>query len=180
MTPKVSSGWDWIIWTFEHARSLLSNSKLLINEYGIINDQGKTRRYIEIINILKEKNLIDGIVIQCHQFNIDSLSASSNSSILSPLDANGLPIYHSELDIDWSSESQQSQRHQTVFPALWESHYGKKITLLGYITGQTWKDDTGILNSNGNERQVLKWLVEYMASGKSHVWKDNFKHLFWF
>jgi endo-1,4-beta-xylanase len=85
------------------------------------------------------------------------------------LGATGLPIYPSKLDIDGSSESQQSQRYQTVFPALWESQYVKGITLWGYITGQIWKDDTGILDSNGNERQALKWLVEYMASDESHV-----------
>jgi endo-1,4-beta-xylanase len=45
----------------------------------------KQKKYIEIINILKRKSLIAEIGIQCHQFNIDSLSASSISSVLSLL-----------------------------------------------------------------------------------------------
>jgi hypothetical protein len=85
------------------------------------------------------------------------------------LEATGLPIYPSELNIDGSSEYQQPQRYQTVFPVLWESQYVKGITLWCHITGQTWKLDTEILGSNETSRQALKLFVEYMASDKSHV-----------
>jgi endo-1,4-beta-xylanase len=54
-----STGWDWIVWSFEQARRLFPNSKLLINEYGIISDPNAANNYVKIINILKSKNLVD-------------------------------------------------------------------------------------------------------------------------
>jgi chitodextrinase len=35
--------------------------------------------------------------------------------------------------------------------------------LWGYIVGQTWRDGTGIVNSNGTERQAMVWLKSYVA-----------------
>jgi endo-1,4-beta-xylanase len=165
----VSSGWDWIVWSFQQARSALPNSKLFINEYGIINDANAARKYVQIITILKQQNLIDGIGIQTHQFNVNDISVSTINSVLDILGATGLSIYPSELDINGNSEADQATIYKRVFPALWENTHVQGITLWGYITGQTWKDGTGILDSNGNERQALKWLVEYFASDASHV-----------
>jgi endo-1,4-beta-xylanase len=113
---------------------------------------------------LKNQNLIDGIGIQSHQFNVNSLSASTITTNLNTLAASGLPIYVSELDINGNSEADQSSIYQRVFPALWEHNGVKGITLWGYITGQTWKDGTGIADSNGNERQALTWLKSYLSS----------------
>jgi len=34
--------------------------------------------------------------------------------------------------------------------------------LWGYVEGSTWSSGTGILNSNGTERQAMAWLKEYI------------------
>nr|BAF57474.1 putative glycosyl hydrolase family10 [uncultured symbiotic protist of Cryptocercus punctulatus] len=164
-----STGWDWIVWSFQEAKSRFGSATLLINEYGIINDGNAIRQYLEIVNVLKGKGLIGGIGIQCHQFNINDLSAATITSNLNSLAAAGLPIYVSELDINGNSESDQSQKYQRVFPALWQHSSVKGITLWGYISGQTWKDGTGIVESNGNERQAMTWLKSYFASSASNV-----------
>jgi endo-1,4-beta-xylanase len=59
-----STGWDWIVYSFKQSRSLFPSSKLLINEYGIINDANEIQQFLKIINPLKSQNLIDGIGIQ--------------------------------------------------------------------------------------------------------------------
>nr|BAF57471.1 putative glycosyl hydrolase family10 [uncultured symbiotic protist of Cryptocercus punctulatus] len=159
-----STGWDWIVWSFTQARSAFPGAKLLINEYGVINDSNEARQYIEIINILKSRNLIDGIGIQCHQFNVNSLSAASAKSVLDQLGATGLPIYSSEFDANGNSEADQAAIYQRIFPAIWEHSSVKGVTLWGYITGTTWKDGTGIVEQNGNERQAMAWLKSYIAS----------------
>nr|BAF57478.1 putative glycosyl hydrolase family10 [uncultured symbiotic protist of Cryptocercus punctulatus] len=159
-----STGWDWIVWAFTQARSAFPGVKLLINEYGIINDANEARQYIEIINILKSRNLIDGIGIQCHQFNVNTLSAASAKTVLDLLAATGLSIYVSEFDANGNSGDDQSKIYQTIFPALWEHSAVKGVTLWGYITGQTWKDGTGIVESNGQERPAIVWLKQYIAS----------------
>lgn len=156
-----STGWDWVIWTFEEARKRF-NGKLLINDYGIINDGNATNNYIQIINLLKARGLIDGIGIQCHYFNVDNLSTSTMKSNLDKLAATGLPIYVSELDIT-GDDATQLQRYQEKFPVLWEHPGVKGVTLWGWIEGTTWASNTHLISSTGVERPALKWLREYFG-----------------
>jgi len=156
-----STGWDWVIWSFEEARKRFKG-KLLINEYGIINDGNAANNYISIINLLKSRGLVDGIGIQCHQFNIDTLNTSTMKSNLDKLAATGLPIYVSELDIT-GDDNTQLARYKEKFPILWEHPAVKGITLWGWIQGQTWKENTYLITSSGAERPALKWLKEYLG-----------------
>lgn len=158
-----STGWDWIIWSFEQARKAFPNSKLLINEYGIISDINATNNYLKIINLLKDRGLVDGIGIQCHNFNMDDVSVSTMKTILDKLSATGLPIYVSELDMT-GDENKQMARYKEKFPIFWENPNVKGVTLWGYVEGKTWRSGTGILNSNNTERAAMKWLKEYMAT----------------
>ncbi|HPD00169.1 MAG TPA: carbohydrate-binding protein, partial [Acetivibrio sp.] len=160
-----STGWDWVIWSFEEARKRFSG-KLLINEYGIINDGNATNQYIQIINLLKERGLVDGIGIQCHCFNIDTVSVNTMKSNLDKLAATGLPIYVSELDIT-GDDSTQLQRYQEKFPVLWEYPSVKGVTLWGWIQGQTWKDNTHLITSSGTERPAMVWLKQYLGNSSS-------------
>jgi endo-1,4-beta-xylanase len=157
-----STGWDWIVWSFQQARTAFPNSKLLINEYGIISDPSAASRYVSIINILKGKGLIDGIGIQCHCFNMDTVSTSTMNSVLSTLAATGLPIYVSELDMTGDDQTQLA-RYREKFPVLWEHPSVQGITLWGYIQGQTWRDQTWLITSSGAERPALQWLKQYFG-----------------
>ncbi|KNY27825.1 endo-1,4-beta-xylanase [Pseudobacteroides cellulosolvens] len=161
-----STGWDWIVWSFEQARKAFPNSKLLINEYGIISDPNATNNYVKIINILKGKGLIDGIGIQCHQFNMDNVSTNTMKSVLNTLGATGLPIYVSELDMT-GDDSTQLNRYKEKFPVLYESQYVKGITLWGYIQGSTWISNTHLISTSGQERPALTWLKQYLAAASA-------------
>lgn len=166
------TGWDWIVWSFRKARELFPNAKLHINDYGIINDPNAARRYVEIIKILQKENLIDGIGIQCHEFNINFASVGTMKNVLNILAATGLPIYVTELDISGipaGNEESQYQLYREKFPVLWEHESVAGITMWGYIAGATWKTGTGIIESNGTERKAMRWLRSYMASEASKV-----------
>ncbi|MEK5262383.1 endo-1,4-beta-xylanase [Paenibacillus sp. FSL L8-0663] len=156
-----STGWDWVIWSFQQARQAFPNAKLLINEYGIINDPSLTDQYVNIINQLKSRGLIDGIGIQCHQFSMDTVSVNTMNTVLNKLAATGLPIYVSELDIT-GDDNTQLARYKEKFPVLWQHSSVKGVTLWGYIQEQTWKPNTHLLNSNGTERPALQWLRQYL------------------
>jgi len=156
-----STGWDWVIWSFQQARQAFPNAKLLINEYGIINDPSLTDQYVNIINQLKSRGLIDGIGIQCHQFSMDTVSVNTMNTVLNKLAATGLPIYVSELDIT-GDDNTQLARYKEKFPVLWQHSAVKGVTLWGYIQGQTWISNTHLLNSNGTERPALQWLRQYV------------------
>ncbi len=157
-----STGWDWVVWSFEQARQAFPNAKLHINDYGIISDPNAANNYVQIINILKARGLIDGIGIQCHYFNMDSVSVNTMKQVLNILGATGLPIYVTELDITGDDATQLS-RYKEKFPVLYESEYVKGMTLWGYIQGQTWADNTHLISSSGTERPALTWLKEYLS-----------------
>jgi hypothetical protein len=136
--------------------------------------------YLGIINILKQQNLIDGIGLQCHEFNVNNVSVSTMNNVLNLLATTGLPIYVTELDISGNpagSEASQYQIYMEKFPVLWEHPSVAGVTLWGYISGATWKDGTGIVASNNTERSAMQWLRGYMASEQSHV-ENQFSGVF--
>src|SRR5690349_5049426 len=94
-----ATGWDWVITAFTLARQAFPNSKLLINEYGTENDPTARNQYKAIINLLKARGLIDGIGIQAHYFNIDSMNRAAVTAMLNDYATLGLDVYVSELDI---------------------------------------------------------------------------------
>jgi hypothetical protein len=73
------TGWDWIIRAFELSREYFPNAKLVLNDYSITNDGNATTRYLQIIELLKARNLIDVVGIQAHafEFNYNNLAQSA-------------------------------------------------------------------------------------------------------
>ncbi len=159
-----ATGWDWVITSFQLARQYCPNAKLLINEYGTENDPPVRNTYKTIINLLKTRGLIDGIGIQAHYFNIDNMNRSAVTTMLNDYATLALDVYVSELDIVANNtEAGQLAKYQDVFPGFWEHSSVKGVTLWGYIVGETWRDGTGIVNSNGTERSAMVWLKSYVA-----------------
>ena len=61
------TGWDWMVCgLLKKARECFPNSKLFINDYNILSGYTNIDTYINVINILKERGLIDGIGCQGH------------------------------------------------------------------------------------------------------------------
>ena len=54
--------------SFKLARQYFPNAELMLNDYSITNDGNATTNYITIINLLKERGLIDAIGDQAHAF----------------------------------------------------------------------------------------------------------------
>jgi chitodextrinase len=159
-----ATGWDWVITSFQLARQYCPNAKLLINEYGTENDPGPRATYKTIIQLLKDRGLIDGIGIQAHYFNLDNMTGSAVTSMLNDYATLGLDVYVSELDIvAGNTDAGQLAKYQDVFPALWNHASVKGITLWGYIVGQTWRDGTGLISSGGVERPALTWLKGFVS-----------------
>lgn len=162
-----TTGWDWVITAFQLARQKFPNAKLHINEYGTENDATARNQMLVIINLLKDRNLIDGIGIQSHAFNLDFMNAGQMKTCLDAYAATGLDLYITELDIRGIgtsySEANQSSKYQELFPTIWTHPAVKGVTLWGYIEGQTWMTSSGILNSDGSERAAMVWLKSYVT-----------------
>jgi endo-1,4-beta-xylanase len=159
---KGTTGWDWVIWTFEKTRAYCPKAKLILNDYNIVNDNVATLTYIDIIKLLKDRGLIDIIGEQGH-----FLETTSNATITSNLDklhATGLPIHISEYDVNISNDTEQKAKYESQFPVLWGHKGVYGITLWGYRQGEIWRPDSYLLRSNGTQRPAFEWLKGYIAS----------------
>ena len=172
-----STGWDWVIWSYQQARQFLPNKVLLINEYGTENDSNARTQYKNLINLLKTRGLIDGIGIQSHYFNLDNMTGSQMTTCLNDYATLGLPLYCSELDITGGgTESGQSAKYQDLFPAMYNHSSVQGITAWGYIEGQTWRSGTGLVRSDGSEKPAMTWLKSFFGGSSGgtgvNVWLE--------
>jgi endo-1,4-beta-xylanase len=158
----LGAGWNWVIWSFEKARQYCPNAKLILNDYNIISSESATDAYIALINMLKEKNLIDIIGEQGHF--LETTPISTIKANLDKLHATGLPIHISEFDINIPNDIEQRDKYQQLFPLLWTHPGVQGITLWGYKQGEIWRTDAYLLKSDGTERPAMTWLKGYVPT----------------
>jgi endo-1,4-beta-xylanase len=156
-----TSGWDWVIWSYQQARKACPNAKLLLNDYDILDSNANTTTYLTIINLLKARGLIDGIGEEAHFLETTPLSTIQYN--LGRLAATGLPIYISELDLNLSDDTAQLDRYAALFPIFWTNPAVQGVTLWGYKQNYTWLPNTYLLRADGSERPALTWLKNYVA-----------------
>ena len=159
-----ATGWDWVITSFELAREFFPDAKLMLNDYGIVGSTGETNNYLEIINLLKDRDLIDQIGVQGHAFTVNNLPANTIISNLDLLAATGIPIYVTELDIDGVTDELQLDRYKRIFPAFWEHAGVEGMTLWGFRPGMWRTDERAFLieEDGETERPALIWLRAYV------------------
>ncbi|MEX1240542.1 MAG: endo-1,4-beta-xylanase [Cyclobacteriaceae bacterium] len=157
-----TTGWDWVIWSFEKARQYCPNAKLVLNDYNIIKDDAATDKYIIIINLLNERDLIDVIGEQGHFMETASLTAIRKN--LDKLHAAELPVHISEYDVNLADDQAQIQKYQEQFPVLWTHPGVHGITLWGYRQGRIWRKDSYLIRSDGSARPALTWLSAFVKA----------------
>ena len=140
-----STGWDWVIWSFQKARQYCPNAKLILNDYGILGSKTATTNYLKIINLLKTRGLIDGIGVQAH--GLEYAQSSTIQANLNSLAQTGIPIYVSELDLEHADDITQRDMYKRVFPLLYEHPGVTAVTLWGYIIGEHWKPNAYLLGA---------------------------------
>lgn len=159
------TGWDWVIKAFQMAREIFpSGTKLMLNDYNIINSSSNTSQYLNLIRLLQAQNLIDVIGVQGRAFTTNTPVVTMRKN-LDSLATTGLPIQVTEMDIDGPSDAIQLQDYQRIFPALYEYPDVEGITLWGWRPGLL-RNDQGafIIKQDGSERPALVWLREYLDS----------------
>jgi GH35 family endo-1,4-beta-xylanase len=172
-----ATGWDWVITSFQLARKYMAPTvKLILNEYNVLGNGTVTNNYISLINLLKDRNLIDGIGVQGHYFEFRGEIGGPNPYVyniseiknnLNKLTATGLPVYITEFDIDEAIDSNQLAQYKIYFPILWSNPGVKGITFWGYIEYDIWTSHpyTYLLLANETtERPALKWLRNYVLT----------------
>lgn len=164
-----STGWDWVINAFDLARQYFPTSKLMINEYNILSARaGDLRTYRNIIQLLQDRGLIDGIGVQGHAFSTSWQDEGVMRQNLDKLAEHGLPIQITEMDIDGATDDEQLAEYQRLFPAFYEHPAVEGITLWGWRPGM-WRTAQGayLVHTDGTERPALVWLRDYLAGTAS-------------
>ena len=166
-TPEATNKaakFDWIINAFQMARNIFpSTTRLMFNEYNLINSASRTDLAIELAKLLQARGLLDDFGFQGHAFS----TTGPNEAMLENLDRiaseTGLDVYVTELDIDGPTELIQLLDYQRIFPLFWEHPAVKGITMWGYLPGH-WRENQGAILAveNGSEKPALKWLRSYM------------------
>ena len=174
------TGWDWVITAFELARKYMpAGCKLILNEYNVLHDNTVTANYLNLIKLLNDRKLIDGIGIQGHYFEFRShIDATSGNYVwnvntiksnLDKLAATDLPIYITEFDVDEKDDANQLASYKIYFPIFWTHPAVKGITLWGYISNDVWSSHptTYLIIDDGSygvERPALQWLRNYIST----------------
>jgi endo-1,4-beta-xylanase len=157
------TGWDWVIRSFELAREHFPNSQLILNDYQILHLPASTLDYLEIITLLRERGLIDAIGEQGHF--LEQTQSSMVLTNLNSLAAADLPIYITELDLNFADDVQHANKMRDLFTVFWEHPAVAGVTHWGHRQGSIWRTDAYLLRSDGSERPALAWLVCYLEGG---------------
>jgi endo-1,4-beta-xylanase len=157
-----SSGYDWIVQAFKWAHQYCPNSILILNDYNNIEYANDNSHFIDIVNRIKQAGApIDAIGAQAHD--AYKLPVDTVKMYLDKLTSStGLPVYVSEYDINEADDNQQKNVMQSQFTMFWNDDNVKGITVWGYIEGQTWRTNTGLMSSDGKQRPAMMWLMDFL------------------
>jgi endo-1,4-beta-xylanase len=158
------TGWDWVVTSFELARQYFPNAELLLNDYAILTMASTTADYLEIVAVLSDRGLIDGIGEQGHFYErAPDLSVLENN--LHALAETGLPLYITELDLNFADDARQANRMRDVFSIFSSNPSVIGITHWGHLQGSMWQTDAYLIRTDGSLRPALTWIECYRAGG---------------
>ena len=166
---KGKTGYDWIIKSFELARKYIPKSKLILNDYSIINSDSSTTAYIEIINLLKARKLIDGIGIQAHRGELNGKPIDYLKKNIDRLAVTRIPLYFTEIDLgdadkeELVSDQEQLNQYKRIFPMIWEHPAVAGVTFWGYVEKRMWRKKCYLVRADGTWRPAMVWLADYLA-----------------
>ncbi|HET9957012.1 MAG TPA: endo-1,4-beta-xylanase, partial [Polyangiaceae bacterium] len=151
-----ATGWDWVVKSFELARKYFPKAELLMNDYNVEALEAWTTDYLKIINVLKERGLIDGIGLQAHFLERAELPVIAAN--LDRMAATGLPIYVSELDVNFANDARHAQRLRDLFTLFWQHPSVLGVTHWGHLQGSMWRTDAYLIRSDGTTRPGMDWI----------------------
>jgi GH35 family endo-1,4-beta-xylanase len=167
-------GNDWIVESFKLARKHCPNAILVYNDFNFLT--WNTEEILETIRSVLDyrdangDRIIDALGLQAHSWTTPKIWTSAE--IKDKLDyihqqSGNLPLYISEYDIENSDQGSgdafQLRIFQDQFPAFYEHPAVVGVTLWGYVVGTTWREGTGLIQSNGQHRPAMDWLMEYLG-----------------
>src|SRR5512133_675142 len=154
-----STGFDWIIKSFQMARERWPKAILIYNDYNnceYANEVDWTYKLVQAM--IKAKAPIDAIGCQAHD--AWRLSTSTVKSNIDKLATLGLPIFITEYDIQQSDDTKQASIMKEQFTMFWNHPKIVGITYWGMTN--TWRAGTELFKSGNTERPAMTWLKDYV------------------
>jgi Glycosyl hydrolase family 10 len=154
-----STGFDWIIKSFQMARERWPKAILIYNDYNnceYANEVDWTYKLVQAM--IKAKAPIDAIGCQAHD--AWRLSTSTVKSNIDKLAGLGLPIFITEYDIQQSDDTKQASIMKEQFTMFWNHPKIVGITYWGMTN--TWRAGTELFKSGNTERPAMTWLKDYV------------------
>jgi len=112
-----TTGYDWVIKSFEMARAHFPKAKLLVNEFNTVILPQFTDPYLALVKLLQDRHLVDGIGEQGHF--LERADPAVVKADLDKLATTGLPIYISELDLNFADDARQANVMRDLFKVFW-------------------------------------------------------------
>ena len=158
-----TTGYDWLVNAFKWARAACPNAILLYNDYNTIEYASENSGVIKLVNAIKSGGgPIDGVGCQGHD--VGKVSASTVTTYVNNITSQtGLPVYITEMDVGEADDNTQMTKIKDVVTPLWANDKVKGITYWGYITGRTWRSNTGLMSDSGTKRAALTWLLGFLG-----------------
>jgi len=161
-----NGSWAWITNSFKWARQYCPNAVLIFNDYNNIEWPNDNQHFIDITKrVLQDGGPIDAVGAQSHDLDHQQVSSEQVSRLLNKLHTDtGLPVYITELDLDYSDDQAQLAAYQTYFPMFRDADFVKGITIWGWIYGRTWSQaaNSGLIR-NGQPRPAMTWLMDELG-----------------
>lgn len=169
-TPRYANGlgggtrttWNWIANSFKFAREACPNAILLLNDYNNCEYASDNQNTISIVKAIQALDApIDAVGCQAHD--AAKVKVATFKSYMEKItNETGLPVYITEFDIGLADDEQQRAQYADYFTMFWDSPSVKGVTVWGYITGATWRANTGIMSSDGTMRSAMTWLMDFL------------------
>ncbi|HXU64317.1 MAG TPA: endo-1,4-beta-xylanase [Polyangia bacterium] len=158
-----SSGYDWVVTIFKWARQYCPSSVLIVNDYNTIEQSGDNSHMIDLVTKAKKAGApIDATGAQAH--GLTNASASTTQMYIDKLaSSTGVPVFISEFDLNIADDNQQKNQFQSLFTMFWNDANVKGVTVWGYIEGQTWETNSGLMSSSGTLRPAMTWLMSFLG-----------------
>ncbi len=170
MTPSYATGlggggrttWEWVANSFKMAREACPNAVLIVNDYNICEYENDNQAVLALVKAIQALGApVDAIGCQAHD--AAKVSVSKFKHFLDTLASEtGLPVYITEYDIGLLDDEAQRVQYADYFTMFWDNPHVKGVTIYGYITGATWRANTGIMSSDGIMRPAMSWLMDFL------------------
>ena len=158
-----TTGYDWVITAYQWARKYCPNAILIVNDYNIIEYDKDHNTFMTMMQALLAAGApIDAIGAEGHDVYLKTTDRVRLR--INDLATLGLPVYITEYDINLADDTQQLNTMKDQIQMFWDDPNVKGFTYWGYIVGQTWRTNAGLVNSDGSFRPAMTWLQEFIHS----------------